>query len=105
MAKKNSYNPNIHTHAMVPALVNGPVEIVLHTGRYVWLTGACNWIDDSTPLFKRVGDGRSDGCDKATGACIISVPECYVTAYGTEEEAERINELMHIDSVMLQNAR
>lgn len=79
----------------------GPSEILLHTGKHVWIH-TC-YSAEGHPDVKRVGDGRDSGYSQE-GDCILSVPAEWCTFY-TNEEADGIAQCIAADADLLAYAR
>jgi hypothetical protein len=77
-----------------------PLEIVLHTGAFVWIGGDYSMV--GIEGIVQVGDARSNGYDR-DGNCILSIPAEWCSYY-TEEEANNIAELISIDDQLLRYA-
>ena len=110
-----TYDPHIHTFVTVNHPKNpkgdgtgwdnegwrGCFEIVLHTGKHVWVPASC-W-HEGHPDVKRVGDSRDNGYDD-NGCCILSVPAEWCQYY-TNEEAHSIEMCIDADERLLSYAR
>lgn len=85
----NQYNPHIHgfvslKHPSSGWLYNGPVGIVLHAGKRVFINA--DYSMEKPDGVLQVGDGVSKGFDE-NGNCIYSVPVEWVNSYLTDKEA------------------
>lgn len=108
MAKE--YNKYEHTHVTfnIPGKAqgecswDGTFEIVLFTGKFVWVSGS--YAHHIYPGIEQVGDGRSNGYD-VDGNCVLSVPVELVHGYWTAEEAEHIERALEADDRLLNYAR
>jgi hypothetical protein len=83
---------------------NGPMQIVLHTGKYVWIAAFYSHESTAYPEIKRVGDCRDAGYDQ-DGNCVLSIPVEWVDEYYTNEEADEIAAAMCADAELLSYAR
>lgn len=78
-----------------------PREIVLDTGKYVWVHSS--YCDELPPEVKQVGDGRDNGWSHE-GNRIVSVPAEWCT-FHSPEEAENIERMIEADQQLLRYAK
>lgn len=79
---------------------DGTHEIILHTGKRVWI--GASYAHERTPEILQVGDGTPDGFDQ-TGNCVLSIPAEWCDYY-SPEDAEQIERALDADERLMGHA-
>lgn len=103
-----TYSKFEHTHVMVahPDKADGwsgPQEIVLHTGKHVWVGGCYAMQGHPAVLQVGIGGPASTAYDE-DGNCILAVPVEWCEFF-TPVEAEGIAQMMDCDERLLSHAQ